>query len=862
MGRGDEQIGDVLAVSAVDDSGRKTYPLAPLPNNTSYNTISLQPEAQPNQPVSVPISFHGGLAFDHYDEQTGGCLVNTGVLSNERNVLRAPVKVNTTTLTGAQAPVMYFFEAFTPDLTPTYDAKSKGLIENAKTVTISHTVADQTNRLLIVMIAVDGTVFGAINTVTYNGDSLIPYAAYGVPTDRGLYCFYMVDPNVGTANIIVTLSDNCDAVVIASSYYNIDQARPLGTFTAATATSDAPSVAVPCASGDEVVDIVSAGNVTATKDASQDAIDDDLADTTIRGGSSRETSTGASVTMSWALSASSEWAIGAVPILGGTKPVLYANSVEDGEVNAYKVSLDDANFGDLLATKTWSLVTTKPMGRPAEWTSGGNTYWRQPLGDNGLIDSLTSVASGANDPTTETNDTWSGGTSAAARHLTVVKNQLYRTSTDLADTPKGNEVCILDRNQDPEGAAWGGAWYVGDAGIPITDIGSVAGFADIPKEDGIWWFDGVAEPNNILPELGLAERNGQGLSFGRGGWFYPGATSLYWSLTGQPIGPDSPSDEHVANDPSIGEGQYFKYGRWNGTVSYNGHFYGIYVNSTGTSAFVVWAYPVGERWRWQVIASVTADLTDFHGIHVAEMSKFSASEVRPCLFFANGNDLSYIWLDRSGGPMLKRGDIDLHTSATAISGRIDFGFPRVPKQLSYISGWAEDFAATADYHQMQLKVYRDGGSAENVGTDITGTGSSPDGYFTKWWTQDTNDECRSLLFESEWTGTNSLTDQDGPLLRDVQIHAILKPATTRLWSFLISASDKDNPARTAKTIRSDLEGYLNDLKKFKFPHEDAFSGMLTGLELLRANEINELTPRGQAPPKYVFRALVREMPSA
>lgn len=844
--RGKEQAGDKLTISTVAGTGHKSYPLAPLPGNVSNELISLQPEAQPNQPVSAPISFHGGLAYDYYDPQTGGCLVNTGILANEWNVLRAPVKVNTLTLTGAQAPVMYFFEASAPGGTVTYDATATGLIENTDTVTFQITCADQTDELLIVMVASDEAT---VSTITYNGDALTEYG-YKKETDRLVACWYLLNPDVGSAyDIVATMDKDCDAVVIASSYYNVNQADPLGTFAHAEDTSDAPSDAVPCGSGDEVVDILCTGNVTATKDASQDAIDDDLADTTIRGGSSRETSTGASVTMSWALGASSSWILGAVPIHGLTKPVLYANSVEDGEVNLSKVSLDNSDFGTLLNTKTWSVATTKPMGRPVKWTDGGNTYWRQPLGDNGLIDSLTTVASGSSA------DTWSGGSDAAARHLSVVKNQLYRTKGD-------NEINILARNADPEtDANWTGNFYVGDTGYKITDIGSVAGIASICKEDGVWMFDGVSEASNILPELGIGERNGQGLSFGRGGFFYPGVASLYWGLTGQPIGPDSFDDRHVANDPSVGKGAYFKHGRWNGTVFYNGHLYGLYVNSTGEFAFVVWAHPVGEQWRWQTIAVIAADFNDFHGIHVAETSKFSASEVRPCLFFAAGNNLSWIWLDKNGAPMLRRGDIDLHTSATVASGRIDNGMPRVNKQLTYVSGWAEGFAATADHHQFQLKVYRDDGNAESVGTAITGDGSSPDGYFTKYWTQDTNDEYRSLIFEATWTGTGSLTDQDGPRLRDVQIHAIAKPATTRLWSFLISAKDDDS-FRTATTIRSDLEGYLNDLKKYKFPHEDAFSGMLVDLQPVRADEINQLTPRGQSPPHFVFRATVREMPSS
>ena len=848
-GRGKEQAGDQLAVSTVAGVSENTFPLAPLPQNISYNTISLQPEAQPNQPVSVPISFHGGLAYDHYDEETGGCLVNTGILCNERNVLRAPVKVNTTTLTGAAAPAMYFFEERAPNATIGRDTPTSGSVSSNTTLTISHTTGSGVDRHMLVAVASDTATYPS--SVAFGETALTAKVAARSAT--GQVAFYtLVNPAASTtADVVITYAAATNIAAGVRSCSNVNQATPVGSFAAAIGTSAGPATDdVASVSGELVLDaaVVTNSVQTLTDDETQEEFNV-LEGSALRCAGSYEAGA-ASVTTSWSLGASCDWGIIAVSLKPSLAPVLYANSVEDGEVNSYKVSLDDANFGTLLVTKTWSHVTTKPMGRCAEWYDGTQTDWWQPLGDNAKLQRLSAIASGSSA------DTWTPATDATAnsRHLVNVKDQLYELHGD-------NEIGILDRGNDPgTNANWGRGHYVGSGAVKVTDLAQVSGLCYLSVEDGFYEFDGVGTARNILPEIGRAERNGQGLSYGRGGFFVPGVASLYWSLTGQPIGPDSFDDEHTANDPSIGIDQYFKHGRWNGTYSYNGHFYGIYVDSSGTSAFIVWAYPVGDKWRWQTIASVTADFNDFHGIYVAETSKFSASEVRPCLFFANGNDLSWIWLDKNGAPMLRRGDIDLHGSAVVISGRIDFGYPRVNKQLTYISGWAEDFVAAADHHVFRLFVYRDGGNLEQVSSSITGDGTDDGRYFTNWWTQDSNDECRSLLFMLLWTGTNSLTGQSGPRLRDMQIHAILKPATTRLWNFLISA--KDDTSRTAKTIRSDLEGYLNDLKLFKTPFEDAFSGMLTDLTLLRADEINALTPRGQSPPHFIFRATVREMPSA
>jgi len=844
MTRATADIGDSLAVSTVAGLTPKSFPLAPFPNNYSYETVSDQPEAQPNQPVSVPISFHGGLAYDHYDERTGGCLVNTGILTNEPNVLRAPVKVNTVTLTDAIKPPQHFFEAEGPSATIAHDASSSDTAATKKTITVSHTVGSDNNRILIVGVSTTLDAEESFSdTCTFGGTSLTRLAAKDNGTAAFCSLWYLVNPSSGTADVVFTSLVTTDIVMGVSSYEEVDLLNPFGSVARANGTSDAPSVAITSASGELVVDVLAAVNPSScTVGADQtERWNTNVASSILGAGSSEPGA--ASVTMSWALGSSVAWSILGVPLRQAAGPLLYIIAPEPNELKVYKVSTADSNFGTLLNTKAFSVATTQPMGRPAEWNDGTNTYWRVPQGDNGVIESLTAVASGTS------NDTWSGGDDADARHLLVVKNQLYRTTG-------ANEVSVLARATDPETEAnWGDEFYVGDPSHEITDMAQVAGICLIPKSDGAWEFDGVAEAANVLPEIGIAERNGQGLSYGRGGFFVPGIASLYWTRTGEPIGPDSYDDRHAANDPSITAGEYFKHGRWMGTANYNGHFYGLYVNSVGTSALVVWGYPVGNEWRFYALASVTADFDDFHGVYVSETSKFSASEIRPCLWFANGNDLSYIWLDKNGAPMLRRGDIDVAAAATVTSGRIDFGFPRVPKQLRFIDGWAEDMEAGASDHSFTLNVYRDGSTVEAVGSVV-----NADGYFDEYWTQDTNDTCRSLLFSAVFAGGTDTTDINGPLLRDIQLHAVLQPKVTRVWQYLVYA--KDDSMKTSKTICSEWEAYIGDLLKFKVPFEDAIIGVASPLEMLRADEISKLTPRSQTPPSYVFRATVREMPSS
>ncbi|KKL71212.1 hypothetical protein LCGC14_2097200, partial [marine sediment metagenome] len=250
----------------------------------------------------------------------------------------------------------------------------------------------------------------------------------------------------------------------------------------------------------------------------------------------------------------------------------------------------------------------------------------------------------------------------------------------------------------------------------------------------------------------------------------------------------------------------------------------------------------------------TSDFDDFHGVTITETSDFTSSEVRPCLWYANANNVQYIWLNKDGTPMSVRGEIDTITgSASVISGRLDFGLPRVTKQLWKFDGWAEDMSV-GDY-SFRLTVYRDGGSAENVDDAITA-----DGYFESFWTQDTNDTARVILVEVKWSGTQNLTDLNGPHLRDVMVRAVAQPDVTREWTFLFAVEDEQG--KTAKKIRSELEGYVGDLKKYTLPDRDTFNGVMGKPRMLRADEISRLTPRNQEPPHYVISCVVREMSGA
>ncbi len=516
--------------------------------------------------------------------------------------------------------------------------------------------------------------------------------------------------------------------------------------------------------------------------------------------------------------------------------------VDPGDGQSYKIGVGD--FGTLVNTKTFTQTTTQPMGHPAHAVDVTALRLYLGLGDNGKIQELTTPVSGT------ANDSWTAS-DADARQLVSVANRLYR-STDK------NKISILARYADPlTEANWGDDFQlVGKTGSAvISELLESGGLEYSATVDGFWEWDTIGEPHNVFPSVGPSVRGGQGSVWFEGGFLIPTESGLWWTLTGDVVGPDS-NPNNSGNDPSK-TAQYFKQGRWQGLVVFGKYVWGMYVDSTGIVGYVVYGRKREDSdppgWGpiiWHSIDSPTADLDDFHGMYVTHTSEFSATETKPTLWYANGNNVRYIWLEKDGSPMSKRGSIDLGAGATVTSGRMTFNTPMVDKQMFVIEGWAEDFGSVNGY--FLFRVYRDGGTVEDVGATITA-----DGYFRRLWTQDDKDTGRSMNVAVAWVGASSLTSTNGPHLRDVMIRPLPLPTTTRSWTFLFAA--EDGSSLTSKKIRSDLEGYKNDLKKFKLPDEDTFNGVLTGIRLLRADEISELKLRNQEPPKYALACTVREM---
>jgi hypothetical protein len=185
---------------------------------------------------------------------------------------------------------------------------------NVTSLTWSETVASGTNRVMFVELAVDNV--GVSPTVTYGGTSMTL-----VGRENGNHLvelFDLVNPTVGTANIVANFNASTAAVVGAVTFNGVNQSAPTGTFSGNSGTSTSMSTSVLSGTGDEVLDVeqwtgTGAGYTIGGGQTSQWS----LSNSTLLGVST--TATGAStVTMGSTVTSSAEWTIGAVSVQTAT----------------------------------------------------------------------------------------------------------------------------------------------------------------------------------------------------------------------------------------------------------------------------------------------------------------------------------------------------------------------------------------------------------------------------------------------------------------------------------------------------------------------------------------------------------------
>ena len=112
-------------------------------------------------------------------------------------------------------------------------------------VTFSHITPSGDNRLLVVTVGIRGTQ--SVSAVTYGGNNLTLATANGSGTTGGqrVEIWYLVAPDVGSADVVVTYTAGLNqSGVAAISYDGINQLSPIGATAGAVGLSTNPTVSI------------------------------------------------------------------------------------------------------------------------------------------------------------------------------------------------------------------------------------------------------------------------------------------------------------------------------------------------------------------------------------------------------------------------------------------------------------------------------------------------------------------------------------------------------------------------------------------------------------------------------------------
>jgi len=186
-------------------------------------------------------------------------------------------------------------------------------------LTTSYTQAAGANLILVVMVSTEG--LSSHNTVTFDGQSLTKEID-SPGSGRRTSIWTLVNPPVTTANIVVSIA-NADVSMIATSWQTVDQSTPVSGSAANSGSSATPTVVVPSAAGELVLDnfchdnngnnpIVGAGQ---TELADVNVIGD------FRSAASRQDGAAPNVTMDWSGMGSGNWSSAGISLQEPAAPV-------------------------------------------------------------------------------------------------------------------------------------------------------------------------------------------------------------------------------------------------------------------------------------------------------------------------------------------------------------------------------------------------------------------------------------------------------------------------------------------------------------------------------------------------------------
>jgi hypothetical protein len=336
-----------------------------------------------------------------------------------------PTHTSTNTPTRTPTATLTPTNTSTPTPTATPQSPATGATSNcaptfASSFTWSHTVSSSSNRLLLVGISMS-QFSGAttVSSVTYSGQALTLVTTATEAGDIRAEMWRLTAPPVGTANVVITLSDSERAICGATSWANVDQTTPLGpaASTSGITTSgggNQPSLSVSSANNQFVQDVLAVDSTNAvTAGSGQTQVWSQSSSgsvTTVRGASSTESGS-SSTTMSWTgVPVSTSWAIVAAPIMPVQETITFRSAASadasSGSLTMNRPSGTTAD--DVMIAAIAVRPETGTITAPSGWTLIRRTN-NANLNENSLA--LYYKVAGSSEPS---NYTWSFSTSTGS----------------------------------------------------------------------------------------------------------------------------------------------------------------------------------------------------------------------------------------------------------------------------------------------------------------------------------------------------------------------------------------------------------------------------------------------------------------
>ena len=302
-----------------------------------------------------------------------------------RKILRRVVAQAVATRLFAVLAVIFLasiFAAAQVAVDSTSSAQASFNTTGANALTFAHTTTTTANRLLLVGVSMN---ISSVNTttvtgVTYNGTALTSAGAHNdAGNTRRVEMWYLLAPASGTQNVVVTVnlpsSGTVGVVAGATTFTDVDQTVPLGTFVSADGANGANSqLDVPSVVNGMLLDtLATGGNQTITVPGPQVTQWNQNTGTSgtdvAASGTSR---TGApSVPVAETFSGTSNWSLGAISVNPSTADIAVTTSVNAvalGQNSTYNITVtnngpsaaNNVTLTDTFAATNLSLVSFTP----------------------------------------------------------------------------------------------------------------------------------------------------------------------------------------------------------------------------------------------------------------------------------------------------------------------------------------------------------------------------------------------------------------------------------------------------------------------------------------------------------------------